>query len=144
MTSHCGRLIDFDRTAPASVAWRCCCLKSVPEMSQRFLALLSPLRPWVPGSSGDGQRNVLEMSRLLQNARHDLCKNRSFAEDDGGDCYIVANSTFSWKAALSDRSLNVPSVRCCLAWNWDQLSKETKSLLFFLNFIIFAVACWRS
>ena len=46
VTSHCGRLVDVDRTAPTSVTWRF--LKGVPELSQRFLALLSPLRPWVP------------------------------------------------------------------------------------------------
>ena len=39
-------------------------------------------------------------SRLLQNARRDLCKNRSFAEDDGGDCYIVANLYIFMKSGI--------------------------------------------
>ena len=60
VTSDRGRLIVVDRTAPASVTWRCWCL----TLLERCL-----LCPWVPGSSGNGQRNVLEMSRLLQNAR---------------------------------------------------------------------------
>ena len=82
VTSHCGRLVDVDRTAPTSVTWRF--LKGVPELSQRFLALLSR----VPCACG---------SRLLQNARRHLYKLRSFAEDDGSDRHIVANSIFCHK-----------------------------------------------
>ena len=39
-------------------------------------------------------------SRLLQNARRDLCNILIVAEDDGDDRHIVANSTFFIKSGV--------------------------------------------
>ena len=79
----------------------CCCLTMLLLDASWKVCQNCPkdfLRSWVPCARG---------SRLLQNAQHDLCKNRSFAEDDGGDCYIVTNLFYIFiKSALYDRSVN--------------------------------------